>query len=86
MEKYSIWSNSPAAYPTLERGRFEYPNAESSANGSGGGVVISWRQLMLIIEGIDLRSVRQRKRFSFPVSPESKSYAHLVEKKQVGCG
>jgi hypothetical protein len=33
---------------------------------TGRSMVISWRQLMLIIEGIELQSVRQRKRFSLP--------------------
>ncbi|MCB9302619.1 MAG: IS66 family insertion sequence element accessory protein TnpB [Lewinellaceae bacterium] len=60
--KLLVWEESGFVvyYKRLERGRFEYPNM----NGTGGSLVISWRQLMLIIEGIELKSVRQRKRFS----------------------
>lgn len=49
-------------YKRLERGRFEYPNLDESKE----SLSISWRQLMLIIQGIELSSVRQRKRFSLP--------------------
>ncbi len=62
--KLLVWEDSGFVvyYKRLERGRFEYPNAD----GTGGSLNISWRQLMLIIQGIDLESVRQRKRFSLP--------------------
>jgi hypothetical protein len=62
--KLLVWEDSGflVYYKRLERGRFEYPNLDES----GGSIVISWRQLMLIIEGIELKSVRQRKRFSIP--------------------
>ncbi len=49
-------------YTRLERGRFEYPRGCESRV----GLNISWPQLMLIVEGIDLQSIRQRKRFSLP--------------------
>lgn len=60
--KLLVWEESGFVvyYKRLERGRFEYPNID----GSERSMVISWRQLMLIIEGIELKSVRQRKRFS----------------------
>ncbi|MCB9294671.1 MAG: IS66 family insertion sequence element accessory protein TnpB [Lewinellaceae bacterium] len=60
--KLLVWEDSGFVvyYKRLERGRFEYPNMD----GPSRGLVISWRQLMLIIEGIELKSVRQRKRFS----------------------
>jgi transposase len=60
--KLLVWEESGFVvyYKRLERGRFEYPNID----GAERSIVISWRQLMLIIEGIELRSVRQRKRFS----------------------
>ena len=60
--KLLVWEESGFVvyYKRLERGRFEYPNID----GPGRSIVISWRQLMLIIEGIELKSVRQRKRFS----------------------
>ncbi len=79
--KLLVWEDSGFVvyYKRLEKGRFEYPSLGGS--GAGRSINISWRQLMLIIQGIDLKSVRQRKRFSFSVSPESKSYAHLVGKK-----
>ena len=61
--KLLVWEQSGFVvyYKRLERGRFESPKYE----GAGRSLVISWRQLMLIMEGIDLGSVRQRKRFSF---------------------
>lgn len=60
--KLLVWEDSGFVvyYKRLERGQFEYPNMD----GPSRGLVISWRQLMLIIEGIELKSVRQRKRFS----------------------
>jgi transposase len=60
--KLLVWEDSGFVvyYKRLERGRFEYPNMDEPSR----GLVISWRQLMLIIEGIELKSVRQRKRFS----------------------
>jgi hypothetical protein len=66
--KLLVWEESGFVvyYKRLEKGRFEYPNR----TGSGGSLVISWRQLMLIIEGIELKSVRQRKRFSWPQKAE----------------
>jgi transposase len=58
--KLLAWEDSGFVlyYKRLERGRFERP-----ARGSSGGPV-SWRELVLIVQGIDLKSVRQRKRFS----------------------
>lgn len=47
-------------YKRLERGRFEYPTSE----GNQKSMVISWQKLLLIVKGIDLKSVRKRKRFS----------------------
>ena len=62
--KLLVWESSGFVlyYKRLERGRFEYPDAVQG----GGSIVISWPQLMLIIQGIDLKSVRQRKRFLMP--------------------
>ena len=42
----------------LEAGRFQLPASECSS------LQLSHEELMLIIEGIDLRSVRRRKRYS----------------------
>jgi len=60
--KLLVWAGGGFViyYTRLERGRFEYPNPVEA----GGSLSLSWRQLMLIVEGIDLRSVRQRKRYS----------------------
>lgn len=82
--KLLVWEDSGFVvyYKRLERGRFEYPNIDES----GRSMVISWRQLMLIIQGIDLKSVRQRKRFSTHRLGKTGSYAQLVGKKQGGCG
>lgn len=62
--KLLVWEDSGFVvyYKRLERGRFEYPKVEHS----GQSVVISWRQLMLIVQGIDLQSIRQRKRYLVP--------------------
>lgn len=47
-------------YKRLEKGRFEYPRF----NDNSQDAKISWQQLMLIVKGIDLKSVKKRKRFS----------------------
>ena len=62
--KLLVWEESGFVvyYKRLERGRFESPDMDET----GRSMVISWRQLMLIIEGIELQSVRQKKRFSLP--------------------
>ena len=43
----------------LERGRFEYPLMDQNAKSA----VITWHQLMLIVKGIELKSIKQRKRY-----------------------
>ena len=47
-------------YKRLEEGTFEVPKA--------AGESLSWRDLMLMLEGVALSSVRYRKRFTLPVS------------------
>lgn len=49
---YVIW------YKRLEAGSFEMPESGSRS------YTLSWEKLMLILEGISLKSVRKRKRFS----------------------
>ena len=44
----------------LEAGRFQLPALDTPT----ASQLLSYEQLMLIIEGIDLRSIRRRKRFS----------------------
>lgn len=51
---YAIW------YKRLERGRFEMPKAEGF---DGARLRITASQLSLILEGIELASVRHRRRF-----------------------
>ena len=46
-------------YKRLERGRFELPNVSSD----GKRAKISWQKLMLIVKGIDLKSVKKRRRY-----------------------
>ena len=48
-------------YKRLERGTYELP----SIDGQAGSVELRSDELMLILHGIDLSSVRRRKRFHF---------------------
>jgi len=47
----------------LEAGTFQFPLPHDSGSSS---VVVNWEQLHLLLYGIDLRSVRHRKRYSLP--------------------
>ncbi len=60
--KLLVWESSGFVlyYKRLERGRFEYPMLTEKSPDA----IISWQQLMLIVKGIDLKSVKKRKRFS----------------------
>ena len=58
-------------YKRLERGTYELP----SINGQAGSVELRSDELMLILHGIDLGSVRRRKRFHFS---ENKSINNQV--------
>lgn len=49
-------------YKRLEGGRFEYPVVSQNGQSS----IITWDKLMLIVKGISLKSVKQRKRFTLP--------------------
>lgn len=49
-------------YKRLEAGRFQMPPADT-ASSSPEALLITYEQLLLIIEGIDLESVRRRKRY-----------------------
>jgi transposase len=62
--KLLVWDRTGFViyYKRLEQGAFELP----AQKGPGAGVSISWPDLMLILEGISLASVRRRKRFSLP--------------------
>jgi transposase len=58
--KLLVWDRSGWALwsKRLERGSYELPRGE------GDGVVLSWSELMLILEGISLQSVRHRRRYA----------------------
>jgi len=57
--KLLVWDRSGFVvyYKRLERGTFELPD-----RGTNGA--LTWAQLMLMLEGVSLRTVRYRKRFS----------------------
>lgn len=60
--KLLVWDRSGFViyYKRLERGRFELPAMGADARGQ----VLPWADLVLILEGVSLGSVRWRKRFS----------------------
>lgn len=51
-------------YKRLESGRFQMPPGDEDTPGQQEALLITYEQLMLIIEGIDLASVKRRKRYS----------------------
>lgn len=61
--KVLYWENSGYAiwYKRLEQGRFQMP---SMPQDSSVGIELTGSQLSLILQGIDLRSVKQRIRYS----------------------
>lgn len=60
--KILVWDQSGFAiwHKRLEQGTFEMPTIDPS----GGSVEINRQKLMLILEGISLKNIRTRKRFS----------------------
>ena len=60
---YWIW------YRRLERGTFQLPTTD--AGEEQAGIELTPAQLSLILEGIDLTSVRQRLRYRHPSPPAS---------------
>jgi transposase len=64
MVKLLVWDRSGFVVwgKRLERGTFELPQcSEASAS-----IVLSWEELVLILEGVSLGSIRRRKRYSRP--------------------
>lgn len=59
--KILVWDQTGFAiwHKRLERGTFEMPHVEKGAN----SIEITRQKLMLILEGISLKSVQNRKRF-----------------------
>ena len=68
--KLLVWDRSGFViwYKRLERGTFELPAVGSGQQSIG----ISWQKLVLILEGVSLKSVVHRKRFSL-VNKHTKS-------------
>ena len=62
MMKLLVWDRSGFVIwgKRLERGTFELPRSLEA----GASVVLSWEELVLILEGVSLGSVRHRKRYS----------------------
>lgn len=56
-------------YRRLERGTFEVPRTVNVGDDKTAGVELRWSDLALILEGIELSSVRRRKRWTRPAQP-----------------
>jgi len=61
-DRHGYWLH----YFRLEAGRFQMPPADLSAAASHEAIRVTAGQLLLIVEGIDLSSVRRRKRYTLP--------------------
>lgn len=61
MIKILVWDRSGFVLwgKRLERGTFELPRGRED----GTSIVLNWEELVLILEGVSLRSVRRRKRY-----------------------
>ena len=68
--KLLVWDRTGFVlwYKRLEAGTFELPRPKEGEASVG----ISWQKLVLILEGVKLDSVVQRKRFSLPKIKEKK--------------
>lgn len=62
--KLLVWDRSGYVllYKHLQQGTFEMPTFEAQAS----SCQMKWEELVLILEGVSLKSVRRRKRFSWP--------------------
>ena len=56
-------------YRRLERGTFETPGTVEAGDGKNAGIELRWSDLALILDGIELSSVRRRKRWTRPAQP-----------------
>jgi transposase len=61
-DRHGYWLH----YKRLEGGRFQMPPGDANTTTSYEALSITCEQLLLIIEGIDLASVRRRKRYALP--------------------
>lgn len=59
-DRHGFWLH----YLRLEAGRFQVPPVEADMKAES--LSLCYEQLMMIIEGIDLTSVKRKKRFRFP--------------------
>lgn len=62
--KLLVWESGGFVlyYKLLENGTFELPSTAAGELSCG----ISWSDLVLILEGVALKSIKKRKRFSLP--------------------
>lgn len=63
--KLLVWEGDGFAiyYKRLEQGTFEFPVSTDVDTSPGKGLLISYSQLMLILQGISLKAVHYRKRY-----------------------
>lgn len=54
----------------LEKGRFHFPKLDAAS----GSYPILWHDLVLIVEGLSVTSVRRKKRYDFPPQTGVNSY------------
>lgn len=59
-----VWDRSGFALyaKRLERGTFELPKGVGGSHSQ----VVAWEELVMILEGVSLRSIHRRKRFALP--------------------
>ena len=62
--KLLVWDRSGFVilYKSLEQGTFELPQFKAEAKSHA----LKWEELVLILEGVELASVRRRKRYARP--------------------
>ncbi len=62
--KLLVWDRSGFVifYKALEQGTFELPHFDPSSK----TYALKWEELLLILEGVELKSVRRRKRYALP--------------------
>lgn len=70
--KILYWDQDGLAiwYKRLEQGTFQFPTDGKPKATIAAGVEISGNDLALLLGGIDLRSVRKRKRYESPKNPK----------------
>ncbi len=70
--KILYWDHDGLAiwYKRLEQGTFQFPTDGKVTEELKAGVEVSSSDLSLLLGGIDLRSVRKRKRYEYPKNPK----------------